>query len=561
SLAIIHDVVGSLAPKGLKPKTDLRLMKGASLMIALSAVLVSHLFSSVMDIVFILMVIGNSIFFPGLLWGIMGVKASKTGFWVGVVSGALTVAVCTLGFELFPLYTMLIAISINSAIILVDALLEKPVQSAPFSFFLPKDKKSVLMNVRRNAFFGNSVRNQEYCTIFFICAIAVSLFPFFFSSVYGLASFDPTILITGVLVAAISLAMLFREVWWDYVDKIFPLVWLLSLTLAFPLQSFYMLIKSQLSLVWLADCLIIIPLMFLLTTKAALFASLSLGLIASFALSRLNGIPAAPDVALNFGYWALVIHFSVLAICLALFRKRDLEHFVLKSSTLAHEVSRSFLAFETAACYLNKYLPEVIATYRQNGTKQEVSDLALDELLTLPTQLEQAAKRSRNIVEKLSFYSISSRAHFENFDIMTSIKDAINDPSIKTKLTDKLAVVIDLHSFVVHGDLNQMTQVMINILENALHATTSKAGSTIQIIVDRYCVLIRDTGEGIDKFNLPNIFDERFSTKSTSGQGLFFCKGIMKNHGGSISCSSLKGEFTEMRLNFPVLHQADKPNV
>lgn len=61
SLAIIHDVLGSMVKNGLDPKTELKLMKVASLIIALSAVAICHLFSSVTDIVFFLMVIGNSI--------------------------------------------------------------------------------------------------------------------------------------------------------------------------------------------------------------------------------------------------------------------------------------------------------------------------------------------------------------------------------------------------------------------------------------------------------------------------------------------------------------------
>jgi SSS family solute:Na+ symporter len=552
SIAIIHDVLGSLVKGGLDPQKELKLMKGASLMVVLSAVAICHLFRSVTDIVFFLMVIGNSIFFPGFFWGIMGFKPSKNGFWLGIAIGALTVLICTIGLGFFPLYTMLIAISLNSSVILIDSYLEKPLQSLPFSHFMPSDKKYVIKNMRQNASLNDLIKNQDYCTIFLVCAIAISLSPFFFSSIHGLASFDATILIISIITAITSFAMLFRELWWSRVGKLFPIVWMLILTTALPFQSSYLLFKSDFSLVWLADCLIIMPLMFLLITRNAVMLSFGLGFIAALILSYLSNSSLTPNIAIDFGYLALVAHFLVLVICLALFRKHDYEAFVLNSSTLAHEVSRSFLAFENAACYLNKYLPEMVSNY-QYSNRQRISQKALDELLALPSQLENAAKRSRYIVEKLSFFSIASRSHFEVFDIAICINSSISDPSIKNALLGKLAV-INSNPLTISGDINQITQVLINLLENALHATFNKPKSIIQIIVDKNVVIIRDTGDGILKADLPNIFDDRFSTKSSKGQGLAFCKSVMKNHGGTINCSSIHGEFTEFRLHFPTIN-------
>lgn len=550
SLAIIHDVVGSLVKKDLKAETELKLMRIASLVIALSGVVICYCFDSVMDIVFFLMVVGNAIFFPGLFWGIMGFKASKTGFWAGAGGGALVVITSSLLFNLFPLYTMLLAIGVNSAIVLIDYYLERPIQTLAISSFFKSESREIVKNVRRNAFFGDSVGNQDYSNVFFVCAIVVSLFPFFFPAILGLRSFDFTILTISTIIAITSLCMLFRELWWDYVDKAFPVIWIMAVTLALPTQSFYMLFKSNFSLVWLADCAIIFPLMFLLTTKSALAISSALGIVLALFLDKISEPFLTPDIAASFGYWALLVHIAILAICLALFRKRDQETFVVTSSTLAHEASRSFLAFENAACYLNNYLPQIIESYRSSGAHKKVSDNALNELLALPSQLENAAKRSRFVVEKLSFFSVSSKSHFEVFNILVSINSAIFDPAIKTKLTGKISV-FNKAQLLIKGDIDQITQVFINLLENAHHATLNKPNATIHVIVNEDSVFVRDTGDGIDKNDIVNIFDENFSTKSTKGQGLAFCKRIMKNHGGTISCTSVKGEFTEFRLSFP----------
>ena len=63
-------------------------------------------------------------------------------------------------------------------------------------------------------------------------------------------------------------------------------------------------------------------------------------------------------------------------------------------------------------------------------------------------------------------------------------------------------------------------------------------------------LFIKDNGIGMDKKTLYQIFDEGFSTKGTSGQGLCFCKKIMEEHAGQIRCTSEKGSYTQFELIF-----------
>lgn len=122
SLAIIHDVIGSLVKEKPRALTEVWLLRMSSVIICLSAVVVCRFFSSVMDIVFFLITLGNSIFFPGFLWGILGFQASRIGFWFGVIAALITLSIGSL-YSVFPMYTMLVAISINSGIILGDWML------------------------------------------------------------------------------------------------------------------------------------------------------------------------------------------------------------------------------------------------------------------------------------------------------------------------------------------------------------------------------------------------------------------------------------------------------
>jgi signal transduction histidine kinase len=62
-----------------------------------------------------------------------------------------------------------------------------------------------------------------------------------------------------------------------------------------------------------------------------------------------------------------------------------------------------------------------------------------------------------------------------------------------------------------------------------------------------------DTGGGIDKEDLPRIFDPFFSRKEQgSGLGLAVCHGILKNHGAEISVQSKVGRGTTFVFTIPV---------
>jgi len=66
-------------------------------------------------------------------------------------------------------------------------------------------------------------------------------------------------------------------------------------------------------------------------------------------------------------------------------------------------------------------------------------------------------------------------------------------------------------------------------------------------------VRVIDTGVGIARHALPNLFDPFFSTKSNgTGLGLSISQSIMQEHGGAISIASREGHGTTVLLNFPM---------
>ena len=97
---------------------------------------------------------------------------------------------------------------------------------------------------------------------------------------------------------------------------------------------------------------------------------------------------------------------------------------------------------------------------------------------------------------------------------------------------------------IVEADRDRLSQVIHNLLDNALKFTTDN-NQTIFVIVDKKkdkkekeqaIVSVKDTGEGISKEILPKLFSKFSISNSTTGTGLglYICKNIIEAHGGNI---------------------------
>jgi len=99
----------------------------------------------------------------------------------------------------------------------------------------------------------------------------------------------------------------------------------------------------------------------------------------------------------------------------------------------------------------------------------------------------------------------------------------------------------NVHSFLIEADEARISQVVYNLLINALKFANNDC--LIQIHIDKkdvgdrndIIVSIKDTGTGIDPEIYPRLFT-KFASKSDKGigLGLFICKNIIEAHGGTI---------------------------
>ncbi len=146
-----------------------------------------------------------------------------------------------------------------------------------------------------------------------------------------------------------------------------------------------------------------------------------------------------------------------------------------------------------------------------------------------------------------------------NFIVKKSLKIVKNEFHIRH-------IIVDLKlgsSMMVFLDENQIEQVLVNILLNAIQAIDNNGTISIKTSANtkenELKIEITDSGCGIAQEQIDKIFDPFFSTKSKgTGLGLAVSYGIINSHEGNIKVDSRPGEGTRFTITLPLLSSSDK---
>ena len=110
-------------------------------------------------------------------------------------------------------------------------------------------------------------------------------------------------------------------------------------------------------------------------------------------------------------------------------------------------------------------------------------------------------------------------------------------------------------------DEEQITQVLLNILVNAMQAMPDGGDVFIETSeeIDGVWVQVRDTGVGIAKECLEDVFKPFFTTREDgTGLGLAISSRIVEENGGTIDCISEQGHGTTFRIKLPTSQSKDE---
>ena len=211
------------------------------------------------------------------------------------------------------------------------------------------------------------------------------------------------------------------------------------------------------------------------------------------------------------------------------------------SASIAHEIRNPI----TAAKSLVQQMGEDPAS----GENVQYASVALEELERVERSISHLLRYARD--EELSLGSMR-------------VRDAVDGAlaTLRDRIT-KLGVQVETHDEsegAIHGDIEKLRRVFINLIGNALDAfeQVNTAGPQIHIALGRSLagnevwVRIRDNGPGMDDATRERAFSPFFTSKANgTGLGLAISRKLIDAHGGAIELTSAPRAGTEFVVTLP----------
>ncbi len=203
-----------------------------------------------------------------------------------------------------------------------------------------------------------------------------------------------------------------------------------------------------------------------------------------------------------------------------------------------------------------------------NGTIETLEDGALDDLEGRGGLLKSMQAETKRLIRLVNDLLVLTRADagalnlkLENIDLRELVQarcQSLNQLAKSRQITLK---IIAQKRARVWGDADRLTQVVDNLLDNAIRHTPD--GSTVSVTIqregDEMRCAISDHGSGIPPEHLPLIFERFYRVETSrdrhsggSGLGLAIVKSLVKAQGGRITADSVENQGTVMTFWLPI---------
>ncbi|WP_245243075.1 ATP-binding protein [Pararhodobacter sp. SW119] len=212
------------------------------------------------------------------------------------------------------------------------------------------------------------------------------------------------------------------------------------------------------------------------------------------------------------------------------------------SAAVSHELNQPLAAMKT-------YLA---------GARLLLNRRRSEEALVSLQRIDDLIDRMGAITRQLKSFARKGGDAFEPLDLRDCVAEALTmmEPSLRER---RILVVRTLpdHPAMVMGDRLRLEQVIINLMRNAVDATSGVNAPQIDLLLtegDTVTLTVRDNGTGIA--DIHSVFEPFYTSKKSGegvGLGLAISSGIVADHGGRITARNMPEGGAAFDVALPVL--------
>jgi signal transduction histidine kinase len=182
--------------------------------------------------------------------------------------------------------------------------------------------------------------------------------------------------------------------------------------------------------------------------------------------------------------------------------------------------------------------------------------------------IQHGLRRVSDLVSSLRAFAHPSPTQFDSINLLECVRQACRLSFGSHEPRTRPVIGIDA-GLVIKGNPTQISQLFINLIQNAYDACNSHESSgyvpaiSIDAVVEeeQVTITIEDNGIGISSEAMEKIFDPFFTTKPVGegmGLGLSICAAISKSHNGHLNVRSVVGKGTKVAVSLPVVERPRK---
>ena len=216
------------------------------------------------------------------------------------------------------------------------------------------------------------------------------------------------------------------------------------------------------------------------------------------------------------------------------------------AAAMAHELNQPITAVLSNAQALRRVL-------KRDGPLSPLVSEMLDDIISEDRRAGEVIQRMRRLVKKERFDWVPLDLNAIVHDVTRMMAHEAANAGVRLQM--ELAAGLPA----TRGDRIQLQQVMLNLVQNAVHAcagTNSERGVCVTTVREDIGirVSVTDSGPGVEREVLPRLFEPFLTTKANGlGLGLSISRTIVEQHGGSIRAANKPAGGAVFSVRLPAL--------